>query len=75
MDMTDTGTKLQDVLTGINGGDEDSFNTFYDTYYDRIYKYIFIRTSYDEHTTKDIVQQVMLKVVKYVKPVNSENEL
>ena len=73
--MTETNTKLHDILTGINGGNEDSFNTFYDAYYDRIYKHIFIRTSYDEHTTKDIVQQVMLKVVKYVKPVNSENEL
>lgn len=66
---------LAEVLSGIVRGDESAFNRFYEAYYDRVYRHVFVRTAYDEHATKDVVQQVMLKVVKHIKPVNSEGEL
>jgi len=66
---------LHETLLGIACGDERAFNVFYDAFYDRIFRYVFIRTGYDEHATKDLVQQVMLRVVRYVKPVSTEAEL
>ena len=66
---------IQYLTTSIMEGSELSFNTFYDMYYDRLYRYIFVMTDYNEEQTRGVIQDVMMRVVKYIKPIDTEEQL
>lgn len=63
------------MTAGIARGDDDAFNRFYDRYYDRLSRYAFVMARGSGETARDVVQETMLRVVRYLKPFDSEEVL
>ena len=63
------------MTRGIARGSESFFNQFYDAYYDRLYRYVFVMSHYDKDLVKVVMQDRRMRVVRYIKPLNSEKEL
>ncbi len=55
-------------------GDEGAFNEFYDTYYDRVFRFCRRRVDQEE-TVYDVVQQTMEKALKYLNTYRGEASL
>lgn len=63
------------MTLGIRSGDESAFNLFYDAYVDRLYRHLLVLMPYDEETVREALQETMLRVLRYVKPVRDERIL
>ena len=63
------------IISGLLEGDEACFVAFHDSYYDRLYAYLMILSRGDEALSAELVQDVMLKVVRHPRLFNSEPEL
>lgn len=63
------------IARRIKSGDEDAFNTFYQFFSKRLYRYLIVMTGYDEESAKDLLQDVMVRVVRYIKPFPDESAL
>jgi RNA polymerase sigma-70 factor (ECF subfamily) len=53
--------------------DEEAFNLFYATYYPRLYQYLLVMTKGREETVRDVLQDTMLRVLRYGKPFSEES--
>lgn len=63
------------VSRGIAHGNEAAFNEFYHHYYGRLYRYAWVLSRGDEEMAREILQEAMLRVVRYLKTVASEGIL
>jgi RNA polymerase sigma-70 factor, ECF subfamily len=66
---------VEQVTTGMAKGCEDAYRRFFKSYFDRIYKKMLVRSRGDEHLARDLSQMVLLKVVRYIQPMDSEARL
>ena len=48
-------------------GDEEAFHEFHTQYFRRLFSYILVLTRGDEHAARDIAQETLLRVVRYVR--------
>jgi RNA polymerase sigma factor (sigma-70 family) len=53
-------------------GSDDAFRLVYETYFDRLYRHLLVRTHGDETLARELVQQVLLKVVRHKRQFESE---
>ncbi|MDD5172852.1 MAG: RNA polymerase sigma factor [Patescibacteria group bacterium] len=53
----------------IKNGDEQAFTVFYNTYKDRIYRFIYFKVS-DREKVYDLVSEVFIKIYDYIKEGN-----
>lgn len=60
------------IAEAIRAGDEHAFNLFYERYADRTYRYLFSVLPHDEATVRDAFQDTMLRVVRYIKPMEDD---
>jgi len=60
------------LTTRITAGDEAAFACFYDHFFDRLFRYVLVMTRGDEQLSRELLQQTMLKVVRYLKPSADE---
>jgi RNA polymerase sigma-70 factor (ECF subfamily) len=60
------------LTTRIIAGDETAFACFYNHFFDRLFRYVLVMTRGNEQLSKELLQQTMLKVVRYQKPFSSE---
>ncbi len=56
------------ITTAIASGSAEAFGRFYDDWFDYMYAQVKIITQRDEATCLDIVQEAMIRVVRFIKP-------
>lgn len=55
-------------------GDEAAFRIFYDDYFDRLLRYLLVVTGGNEETAREVLQLALVRVVRHVKPFESEEK-
>jgi RNA polymerase sigma-70 factor, ECF subfamily len=65
-------TDWSDITRRIAEGDEAAFGTFYNHFFDRLFRYVLVMTRGNEDASREVLQRTMLKVVRYLKPFPSE---
>ena len=53
-------------------GDEEAFREFHAAYFGRIFRYVLVLMRGDEHAARDVVQETLLRVVRYVRCFEEE---
>lgn len=62
-----------EVLTArMAAGEEDAFNLFHDSYFDRLFRYLIVLCRGDEELSRDLLQVTMLKVARSIRPFSDE---
>jgi len=55
-------------------GDEAAFRAFYNAYFDRLLRYLFVVTCGNEEAAREALQLALVRVVRYVKMFDSEEK-
>lgn len=63
------------MTAAMAAGDPDAIRQFYDLYFDDMYQHARSATRRDQHFCLDVVQDSMLKVIKSIRPVESQQRL
>ena len=69
------GENWNEVTQRIAMGDQDAFAIYYEAYFDPMLREVKRLTAKDEQTCLDIVQEAMLKVIRCIKPIETESKL
>jgi RNA polymerase sigma factor (sigma-70 family) len=67
--------QTRDMTLGIRNGDEGAFNAFYECYSNRMYQYLIVLSKGDEELARDAHQNSLIRVIRYVRPFGSDDEL
>ena len=77
--MPEDGQELAPDVPGLtrrmSQGDEVAYRTFYDLYFNRLLRYLLVVTGGDEDAAREALQQTLLRVVRHVRPFDSEPAL
>jgi RNA polymerase sigma-70 factor (ECF subfamily) len=65
---------VADVTSRMVKGDEMAYRLFYDEYYARLRRYLFVVTAGNEDAARDALQSALLRVVKHIRTFSDENE-
>jgi RNA polymerase sigma-70 factor, ECF subfamily len=65
---------VAEVTSRMVKGDEMAYRLFYDEYYDRLRRYLFVVTSGNEDAARDALQSALLRVVKHIRTFSDESE-
>jgi len=60
------------LTNGIRAGNEDAFREFHRLYFDRLYQFLIVVTRGNEAEARDAVQETLLRVVRHVRTLDSE---
>lgn len=63
------------VTRGMVDGSQSAFAGFYNFVFDRLFRMLLAQTRGDENLTKELLQSVMLRAVKYIQPFENERSL
>lgn len=63
------------MTRGIRAGDEAAFDAFYADYADRMRRYLLVSARGDEERARDVLQDALLRVIRYAQPLESAEEL
>ena len=63
---------LLQVTRGIRKGNEDAFQSFYERYCDRLFRFLLLLTGGNEELGRDLLQTTLTKVVHAIKPFSEE---
>jgi RNA polymerase sigma factor (sigma-70 family) len=55
-------------------GDEAAFREFFDAYFDRLLRYLFVVTGGDEHAAHEALQLALVRVARHVRPFDCEEK-
>jgi RNA polymerase sigma factor (sigma-70 family) len=61
-----------EITSGIRQNKEDAFNLFYQAYSGRLYRYLLTLAQGKEEVVRDVIQDVMIRVIRYIKPFQEE---
>lgn len=64
-----------ELVERMRAGDERAFNTFFDTYFPRIYRFALPRLAREEDAAKDVVQATLIKAIRNLKHYRGEAAL
>jgi RNA polymerase sigma-70 factor (ECF subfamily) len=53
-------------------GDEIAYRSFYDVYYERLWRYLLVVTAGDEDASREALQGALMRLVRYIKIFRSE---
>ncbi len=56
-------------------GDEAAFQQFYEHYFDRLFRYLIVVTQGNEELAREVLQTLMIRVVRYIKHFEEETVL
>ncbi|MHC5002469.1 MAG: RNA polymerase sigma factor [Planctomycetota bacterium] len=68
-------TDVRRLTRAIAAGDAETFARFYEERFDRLYRHARAVTGRDEAFCLDVVQDAMMKVIRSMRPMDSEPEL
>jgi RNA polymerase sigma-70 factor (ECF subfamily) len=63
------------MVEGIQQGNEEAFNRFYNLYADRLYRYLIVIAPRDENLVREALQETMFRVIRSIKPFPHESVL
>jgi RNA polymerase sigma-70 factor, ECF subfamily len=63
---------VSELTRRLSRGDEEAFRIFYDTYCERLSRYMLVVTAGDEIAANDAVQGMLVRLVKYVRVFTDE---
>jgi len=63
---------FREVTAGMADGNELAYRRFYDACFDKLYRYLLVRTRGGEDLARELAQLVLLKVVRYIQPFAGE---
>ena len=63
------------ITCAVREGDADSFQVFYDHFFNEVYRQVARTTGRDESTCLDIVQETMMKIIRVLKPIDNLPQL
>ena len=66
---------VRQVTRQMCAGSEGAYREFYDAYFDRLYQHLLRATHGQEDLTREIIQNVFLRVVRYIEPFEEERRL
>jgi RNA polymerase sigma-70 factor, ECF subfamily len=66
---------IQELTCGMASGSESAYRQFYESYFDRLYRQLLYLSGGNEDLTRDLVQTVLLRVVRYIKVFHNERVL
>lgn len=71
----DLSIDYADLTLRMTRGDEEAFLRFHTVYYSRILRYTYVVTNGNESDALDVAQETFLKVVKHIRPFDSQEKL
>lgn len=63
------------MTTRMVAGDESAYREFYNQFFDRLLRYLFVITHGEEQAARDALQATLLRVVRHMKKFDSEEVL
>jgi RNA polymerase sigma factor (sigma-70 family) len=63
---------FREVTAGMADGNEFAYRRFYNACFDKLYRYLLLRTRGDEDLARELAQLVLLRVVRYIQPFTGE---
>lgn len=63
---------VQRVTAAMRDGSEDAYTEFYQAYFDRLYRHLLVLAQGSEPLARDLVQAVLLRIVRYIQPFQVE---
>jgi RNA polymerase sigma-70 factor (ECF subfamily) len=70
---SNASTTQVSVLTRKLASDEAAFMQFHQEYFDRLYQFLLVVTHGHEQEAQDALQQTLLRVIRYIRPFESED--
>lgn len=67
--------RVRELTAAMARGSESAYREFYEMYYDRLYRRGLVLASGEENLARELVQQVLLRLVRYVKEFENERLL
>ena len=67
--------EVQRLTTALVAGNEEAFRELHSRYFDRLFRYLFVVTRGDEGAARDALQETFTRVVRYIRPFESEEAL
>lgn len=64
---------IHEITSAIVQSNEEAFNIFYRAYFGRLYQYLLSITHGDEDTVRDVIQEAMIRIIRYMKPFREEH--
>lgn len=64
-----------ELVERMRAGEERAFNTFFDTYFPRVYRFALPRLAREEEATKDVVQATLIKAIRRLRDYRGEAAL
>ena len=61
------------ITSSIQQGDESAFEVYYAFVFDRIFREVKRLTQVDDQTSLDVLQETMVKIIRYIKPLPDES--
>jgi RNA polymerase sigma factor (sigma-70 family) len=66
---------ISELTRGMVAGNEVAFRSFYEAYFPRLLRYLFVITKGDEDAARETLQVVLERVVRYIKVFTDEAQL
>ena len=63
---------MGDLTRRMVAGDEQAYRTFYDAYFNRLWRYLLVVTAGDEEAAGEALQSAMVRIVRHIKVFTSE---
>jgi RNA polymerase sigma factor (sigma-70 family) len=67
--------RVRELTVAMARGSESAYREFYEMYFDRLYRHGLVLASGDEDLARELVQRVLLRLVRYVKEFENERVL
>jgi RNA polymerase sigma-70 factor (ECF subfamily) len=66
------GLDVAKLTAGLAKGDEEAYRIFYESYFDRLFRYLLVVTHGNEDAARDALQATLLRVVRHVRVFHEE---
>jgi RNA polymerase sigma factor (sigma-70 family) len=67
--------RIRELTAAMANGSESAYREFYESYFDRLFRHLLVLARGDENLARELVQRVLLRVVRYVKGFENERVL
>ncbi|MDB6041229.1 MAG: polymerase sigma-70 factor, subfamily [Verrucomicrobiales bacterium] len=69
------GTFTAELTGAMKRKDEEAYRQFFELYFERLLRYLIVCTHGDEDIAREALQLTLIRIVRHIKPVQSEEQL
>jgi len=66
---------VRTMTRGLRSGNAAAFDVFYASHADRMYRYLLVSARGDEEVARDVLQDALLRVIRYARPLDTAEDL